>query len=139
MLFRSRSTSCLRLIRSQRAIQISIASAWVSGRPCAWPVAISGCGMSNASRTAVLDLDSLLPSLIACDCSIVVMVLRSPRGGYDMEPARPAAQDLMELLVILFPAIDLKDGQCVRLKLGEMSQATVFRSEERRVGKECRL
>ena len=28
--------------------------------------------------------------------------------------------------MILFPAIDLKDGQCVRLKLGEMAQATVF-------------
>lgn len=28
--------------------------------------------------------------------------------------------------MILFPAIDLKDGQCVRLKLGEMSDATVF-------------
>jgi len=28
--------------------------------------------------------------------------------------------------VILFPAIDLKDGNCVRLKLGEMDQATVF-------------
>jgi phosphoribosylformimino-5-aminoimidazole carboxamide ribotide isomerase len=28
--------------------------------------------------------------------------------------------------VILFPAIDLKDGQCVRLKRGEMAQATVF-------------
>jgi phosphoribosylformimino-5-aminoimidazole carboxamide ribotide isomerase len=28
--------------------------------------------------------------------------------------------------VILFPAIDLKDGKCVRLKLGEMDQATVF-------------
>jgi phosphoribosylformimino-5-aminoimidazole carboxamide ribotide isomerase len=28
--------------------------------------------------------------------------------------------------MILFPAIDLKDGQCVRLKLGEMNQATVF-------------
>lgn len=28
--------------------------------------------------------------------------------------------------MILFPAIDLKDGACVRLKLGEMSQATVF-------------
>jgi len=28
--------------------------------------------------------------------------------------------------VILFPAIDLKDGQCVRLKLGDMDQATVF-------------
>jgi phosphoribosylformimino-5-aminoimidazole carboxamide ribotide isomerase len=28
--------------------------------------------------------------------------------------------------VILFPAIDLKDGQCVRLKLGDMEQATVY-------------
>lgn len=32
-------------------------------------------------------------------------------------------------LVILFPAIDLKDGQCVRLKLGEMSAATVFNDD----------
>jgi phosphoribosylformimino-5-aminoimidazole carboxamide ribotide isomerase len=31
--------------------------------------------------------------------------------------------------VILFPAIDLKDGQCVRLKLGEMRQATVFNDD----------
>jgi phosphoribosylformimino-5-aminoimidazole carboxamide ribotide isomerase len=31
--------------------------------------------------------------------------------------------------VILFPAIDLKDGQCVRLKLGEMNQATVFNDD----------
>ncbi|WEX09593.1 1-(5-phosphoribosyl)-5-[(5-phosphoribosylamino)methylideneamino]imidazole-4-carboxamide isomerase [Chelativorans sp. AA-79] len=28
--------------------------------------------------------------------------------------------------MILFPAIDLKDGECVRLKLGEMSEATVY-------------
>lgn len=28
--------------------------------------------------------------------------------------------------VILFPAIDLKGGECVRLKLGEMNQATVY-------------
>ncbi|NJM28868.1 MAG: 1-(5-phosphoribosyl)-5-[(5-phosphoribosylamino)methylideneamino]imidazole-4-carboxamide isomerase [Rhizobiales bacterium] len=28
--------------------------------------------------------------------------------------------------MILFPAIDLKDGRCVRLKLGDMAQATVF-------------
>jgi len=28
--------------------------------------------------------------------------------------------------LILFPAIDLKDGQCVRLKLGEMDALTVF-------------
>ena len=31
--------------------------------------------------------------------------------------------------MILFPAIDLKDGQCVRLKLGEMSQVTVFNDD----------
>lgn len=31
--------------------------------------------------------------------------------------------------MILFPAIDLKDGKCVRLKLGDMSQATVFNDD----------
>ncbi|KHJ53554.1 1-(5-phosphoribosyl)-5-[(5-phosphoribosylamino)methylideneamino] imidazole-4-carboxamide isomerase [Aureimonas altamirensis] len=29
----------------------------------------------------------------------------------------------------LFPAIDLKDGQCVRLKLGHMDQATVYNDD----------
>jgi len=31
--------------------------------------------------------------------------------------------------MILFPAIDLKDGQCVRLKLGDMAEATVFSAD----------
>ena len=31
--------------------------------------------------------------------------------------------------MILFPAIDLKDGECVRLKLGDMAQATVFNDD----------
>ena len=31
--------------------------------------------------------------------------------------------------MILFPAIDLKDGQCVRLKLGDMEDATVFNDD----------
>jgi phosphoribosylformimino-5-aminoimidazole carboxamide ribotide isomerase len=31
--------------------------------------------------------------------------------------------------MILFPAIDLKDGECVRLKLGDMNQATVFNDD----------
>ena len=31
--------------------------------------------------------------------------------------------------MILFPAIDLKDGNCVRLKLGEMDEATVFNTD----------
>jgi phosphoribosylformimino-5-aminoimidazole carboxamide ribotide isomerase len=35
----------------------------------------------------------------------------------------------VEALMILFPAIDLKDGACVRLKLGDMDQATVFNDD----------
>lgn len=31
--------------------------------------------------------------------------------------------------MILFPAIDLKDGQCVRLRQGEMAKATVFNTD----------
>ena len=31
--------------------------------------------------------------------------------------------------MILYPAIDLKDGQCVRLKLGDMREATVFNDD----------
>ena len=31
--------------------------------------------------------------------------------------------------MILFPAIDLKQGQCVRLQLGDMNQATVFNDD----------
>jgi phosphoribosylformimino-5-aminoimidazole carboxamide ribotide isomerase len=31
--------------------------------------------------------------------------------------------------MILFPAIDLKDGQCVRLELGDMEQATVYNDD----------
>ncbi len=31
--------------------------------------------------------------------------------------------------MILFPAIDLKDGQCVRLELGDMDRATVFNAD----------
>lgn len=36
--------------------------------------------------------------------------------------------------MILFPAIDLKDGQAVRLLRGEMDQATVFNPVLRRLG-----
>jgi phosphoribosylformimino-5-aminoimidazole carboxamide ribotide isomerase len=35
----------------------------------------------------------------------------------------------VETLMILFPAIDLKDGQCVRLEQGDMDRATVFNSD----------
>ncbi|MGV3548154.1 1-(5-phosphoribosyl)-5-[(5-phosphoribosylamino)methylideneamino]imidazole-4-carboxamide isomerase [Rhizobium sp.] len=38
--------------------------------------------------------------------------------------------------MILFPAIDLKDGQCVRLKLGDMDQATVYNPDPAAQAKE---
>ena len=31
--------------------------------------------------------------------------------------------------MILFPAIDLKDGHCVRLRQGDMAQATIFNED----------
>ena len=31
--------------------------------------------------------------------------------------------------MIFFPAIDLKDGQCVRLEKGDMDKATIFDSD----------
>ena len=31
--------------------------------------------------------------------------------------------------MIIFPAIDLKDGECVRLKLGDMNQSTVYNTD----------
>ena len=31
--------------------------------------------------------------------------------------------------MILFPAIDLKDGRCVRLRQGDMAQVTVFNDD----------
>ena len=31
--------------------------------------------------------------------------------------------------MILFPAIDLKDGRCVRLKRGLMNDATIFNDD----------
>ena len=31
--------------------------------------------------------------------------------------------------MILYPAIDLKDGACVRLKLGDMNAATVYNAD----------
>ena len=37
--------------------------------------------------------------------------------------------DLERADLILFPAIDLKDGKCVRLRLGEMDAATVFNDD----------
>jgi phosphoribosylformimino-5-aminoimidazole carboxamide ribotide isomerase len=45
-----------------------------------------------------------------------------------MDASAAAATDESST-VILFPAIDLKDGQCVRLKLGEMSDATIFNDD----------
>ncbi|MEC5292121.1 1-(5-phosphoribosyl)-5-[(5-phosphoribosylamino)methylideneamino]imidazole-4-carboxamide isomerase [Aurantimonas sp. C2-6-R+9] len=37
--------------------------------------------------------------------------------------------DALKPLPILFPAIDLKDGACVRLKLGLMDEATVYNAD----------
>ena len=57
--------------------------------------------------------------------------------------ARPPASALICQLpgvaaMILYPAIDLKDGQCVRLLHGDMDKATVFNDEPGRPGRALR-
>ena len=42
---------------------------------------------------------------------------------------RPDRQFPQVEAMILFPAIDLKDGQCVRLELGDMARATVYNAD----------
>src|SRR4029079_15896139 len=61
------------------------------------------------------------------------------QGQYGRHPVPPreepeararAHRELPEMeAMILFPAIDLKDGNCVRLRQGEMDQATVFNED----------
>jgi phosphoribosylformimino-5-aminoimidazole carboxamide ribotide isomerase len=68
--------------------------------------------------------------LIGGDCSNVVVVPRPINGRVCYGAASHLGQNPIGAChVILFPAIDLKDGQCVRLKLGEMDQATVFNDD----------
>ncbi len=40
--------------------------------------------------------------------------------------------------MIIFPAIDLKDGHCVRLKRGDMEEATVFNDDPAAQARELR-
>jgi phosphoribosylformimino-5-aminoimidazole carboxamide ribotide isomerase len=51
-----------------------------------------------------------------------------PAEWSDQRAILPAATD-RACAMILYPAIDLKDGACVRLQRGEMSAATVFNDD----------
>ena len=57
-------------------------------------------------------------------------VLVAKNGGHG-PPMPPPSRGRWQrsLFVILFPAIDLKDGVCVRLKKGVMADATVFNTD----------
>ena len=105
---RSRSAAACRLRRilSQRAIQMSMASCSVSGRP-------RGGRRAAIERIAHLTVEQH-PALIADESSKLMAAPGRSRGDLD---------------VILFPAIDLKGGKCVRLRLGDMATATVFNDD----------
>src|SRR5215203_6064619 len=55
------------------------------------------------------------------DCSS-----RVPQNESDADSIPSSAAPAAALLMLIIPAIDLKDGKCVRLKQGVMSEATVF-------------
>lgn len=63
---------------------------------------------------------------VACKDSILKAVFAPGNMSWRVSATTPTSGGAA---LILFPAIDLKDGQCVRLKLGEMSEATVFNDD----------
>jgi phosphoribosylformimino-5-aminoimidazole carboxamide ribotide isomerase len=54
------------------------------------------------------------------------LFLPSPAGACEWWGAENTSIAARNRAVILFPAIDLKNGQCVRLEQGDMARATVF-------------
>ena len=75
----------------------------------------------------------------AAPLAMLGQVMAEPPGaGKGRRPARrrgilhSPARCAMGARMILYPAIDLKDGQCVRLLRGEMDEATVFGDGSRR-------
>src|SRR5438270_390999 len=56
---------------------------------------------------------------------------RQPVSSREESDPRPRSHRQLSQVaaVILFPAIDLKDGQCVRLRQGDMAKATTFNDD----------
>src|SRR5579864_6008845 len=75
------------------------------------------------------------PPIMAVRFQLLSGATISPAPNSIRKKARPRGSpfsnascigDREEGRVILFPAIDLKDGNCVRLRQGDMAQATIF-------------
>ena len=62
---------------------------------------------------------------------------RADRQFPEVEAVMPALSGVRR--VILFPAIDLKDGLCVRLEQGDMARATVFQPRSGGAGARLRV
>ena len=67
--------------------------------------------------------------IVASPLTLSAMRLAKPRWQDRGGKPSPARGEGKESVMILFPAIDLKDGQCVRLRQGEMAEATLFNTD----------
>src|SRR5690606_1853905 len=88
----------------------------VRRRPCMVP------GLPAGWRGLIFLQSSFIPSnapVRVCNCSAI-----SSAGSLESDAFCTFQYRLH--IMLLIPAIDLKDGHCVRLKQGEMDDATVF-------------
>src|SRR5438045_3978992 len=75
-----------------------------AGNPVAFPIWFPGRSRRLAIRSPVPKIPSIL----------------------DLDTVQPAFHDTRTAKVLILPAIDLRGGQCVRLRQGDYAQETVF-------------
>ena len=120
--------------RSTRASRTRCSTASRSGRRACTPIScirFISTPTERADLVAEADYGGPVTAIVGRDTMVGTQFHpeKSQRLGLRADREFPEVE-----AVILFPAIDLKDGLCVRLEQGDMARATVFQPRSGRAG-----